>query len=180
MTFRTGRLSNSLKYSLGWLDNSQLILYVLKLLFICLNSLIQHFTANPGLPNAVHIACHRAMTDIQLLTEQGTLEFRHSGYIALDRVLNLSISYLQHVSISFGSIKWVDMQETMAVLGNIESAKLILFFLMFNILNLFLLCLIIEGCTHMTSGTHGSQRHESCMNLDLHKVGNYLSYGLGT
>lgn len=105
MTFRTGRLSNSLKCPLGWLDTSQLILYVLKLLFVCLNSLIQNFTANPGLPNAAHIACHRAMKDIQLLTEQGTLEFRHSGYTALDRVLNLSISYLQHVSISFGSIK---------------------------------------------------------------------------
>lgn len=72
------------------------------------------------------------------------------------------------------------MQETMAVLGNIESAKLILFFLMFNILNLFLLCLIIEGCIHMTSGTHGSQRQEICMNLELYEVGNYLSYGLGT
>lgn len=70
------------------------------------------------------------------------------------------------------------MQETMAVLGNIESVKLILFFLMFNILNLFLICLIIEGCIHMTSGTHGSQRQEICMNLELYEVGNYLSYDL--
>lgn len=72
------------------------------------------------------------------------------------------------------------MQETMAVLENIESVKLILFFLMFNILNLFLICLITEGCIHMTSGTHGSQRQEIYMNLELYEVGNYLSYGLGT